>query len=115
MQLTNGLVPPAQAYTMHRKSPENVSLEKSSLESLGYPPGNLRKLKRPGLNSNSVCLNLKPSGAKQTFPNPQQTLLFLTLKDKALKSLILLTLGGRNLTQNYAIKLPLTYIPPTHK
>eukprot|EP00983_Pelagomonas_calceolata_P070045 1150613-Pelagomonas_calceolata.AAC.1 len=59
--------------------------------------------------SNSVCLNLKPSRANLTCPDPQQTLPFLTLKDKALKSLILLTLGGRNLTQNYSIKLPLIF------
>eukprot|EP00983_Pelagomonas_calceolata_P019686 620283-Pelagomonas_calceolata.AAC.1 len=81
---------------MHRKSTENVGLEKSSQRSLGCPPGSLRKLKRSGLNSNSVCLNLTLSRANQTFPNPQQTLPFLTLKYKALKSLTLLILGGKN-------------------
>eukprot|EP00983_Pelagomonas_calceolata_P000911 32943-Pelagomonas_calceolata.AAC.1 len=30
-------------------------------------------------------------------------------------NLSLVTLGGRNLTQDYATKLPLTYTPPTHK
>eukprot|EP00983_Pelagomonas_calceolata_P050679 1142085-Pelagomonas_calceolata.AAC.1 len=81
------------------------------------PPGSLpvRKLKRHGLNSNSVCLNLKPSRANLMYPDPQQTLPFLTLKDKALKSLMILALGGRNLTQKYAIKLPLTCTPPAHK
>eukprot|EP00983_Pelagomonas_calceolata_P023371 736154-Pelagomonas_calceolata.AAC.1 len=117
MQLTHGLVPPVQALTWHRKLTENVSLGKSSLRSLGCPPGSLRNLKRPDLNSNSVCLNLKPSRVNLTHPDPQQTLPFLTLKDKALKSLVILTLGGKNLTQNYrdALTLPLTYNPPTHK
>eukprot|EP00983_Pelagomonas_calceolata_P034866 1092237-Pelagomonas_calceolata.AAC.1 len=37
-----------------------------------------------------------PSRANQTFPNSQQTLPFLTLKDKALESLTLLILGDKN-------------------
>eukprot|EP00983_Pelagomonas_calceolata_P025201 791814-Pelagomonas_calceolata.AAC.1 len=37
-----------------------------------------------------------PSRANQTYPDPQQTLPFLTLKGKALKSLMLLILGGKN-------------------
>eukprot|EP00983_Pelagomonas_calceolata_P022139 695489-Pelagomonas_calceolata.AAC.1 len=100
---------------MHRKLTENASLERSLQRSLGCPPGSLRKLKRPDLNSNSVCLNLKPSRVSLTYPNPQQTLPFLTLNEKALKSLMILALGGETLTQNYAIKLPLTYTPPTLK
>eukprot|EP00983_Pelagomonas_calceolata_P007836 256427-Pelagomonas_calceolata.AAC.1 len=63
MRLTLGLVLPAQALTMHRKLTENDSIEKSSPRLLGCPPGSLRKLKRPGLSSRSVCLNLKPSRA----------------------------------------------------
>eukprot|EP00983_Pelagomonas_calceolata_P019662 619087-Pelagomonas_calceolata.AAC.1 len=71
MQLIHGLVLPAQALTMHRKSTENASLEKSSQRSLGCPPGSRRKPKRPDLNSNSACLNLKPGRASLTFPEPQ--------------------------------------------
>eukprot|EP00983_Pelagomonas_calceolata_P020060 632777-Pelagomonas_calceolata.AAC.1 len=80
---------------MHRDLTENVSLEKSSLGSSGCPPGSLRKLQRPGLNSNSACLNLKPSRANLTFPDPQQTLPFLSLKGKALKSLMILKLEAK--------------------
>eukprot|EP00983_Pelagomonas_calceolata_P068459 1149929-Pelagomonas_calceolata.AAC.1 len=102
MQLTHGLVLPAQALTTQKIDREFQSREELTTVtwmpscSLRMPSCSLRKLKRPGLNFNSVCLNFKPSRANQTFPDPQQTLPFLTLKDKALKSLTLFMLGGKN-------------------
>eukprot|EP00983_Pelagomonas_calceolata_P065015 1148404-Pelagomonas_calceolata.AAC.2 len=40
----------------------------------GCPPGSLRKLKKPGVNSKSVCLNSKPSKLDLSRPTADSAL-----------------------------------------
>eukprot|EP00983_Pelagomonas_calceolata_P078943 1154459-Pelagomonas_calceolata.AAC.1 len=69
---------PASTSTATRNLEESGWLVSSLTGSLGCPPGSRRKQKRSGQYSNSIGLNLEPDRANLTFPDPQQTLPFLT-------------------------------------
>eukprot|EP00983_Pelagomonas_calceolata_P033893 1061878-Pelagomonas_calceolata.AAC.1 len=86
---------------MHRKSTENVSLEKDSRGSLGCPPGSRKETKETWLEFQQLLIEFgtRQSEPDLSRPTADSALSNLERLERILKSLMLLTLGRRNSTR----------------